>query len=191
VARDSTLAAVRQRRKGRALRDSHPDVGSNVHTEYAPVNQLRRRHGSGVCTASQRAKTLAAAASLASVWALAAMPLSRRLGMLLEPGGCPDACWQSLLLPALALGPLLGSLAFASLALAEDFFSRPAWRRMIAVPLLAAAGAVVTDAWSAALRESDVPSAERASPSARCTLTFCCWCTGDSSMRGSASVEEH
>ena len=97
------------------------------------------------------------------------MPLCRRLGMILDPGSCPDACWQTVFLPALALGPLLGSLAFVAVALAKGCFSGAAWRRVIAVPLLAAVGAIVNSAWNMAevLRDPAAPAAERAPLSAR------------------------
>ena len=145
---------------------------------HGSVRHRQQREDDGSGSSAQRAqlrtKMLAAGAGLGSVWALVARPLSRRLGMIMDPASCPDACWQTVLLSALTLGPLLGSLAFVAVIIAKGCFSATAWRRMTLVPLLVVVGTVMHSLWSTAgaQLEAAAPAAERAFRSLPCCLSL-------------------
>ena len=139
--------------------------GGGKHTERSEAPSGQSDH-SEHSSKSRQATALALTASLGSIWACAAMPLSRRLGLLLDPAKCPDACWQAVFLSALVIGPVLACLSFVTAAGVLSCFSGAAWRGFACAPALAAASAGVSGAWNAAAYSKQA-NAQRARVSSR------------------------
>ena len=131
------------------MRTTSPAAGS-------PASSHVDKHmaGSGRSVRRQRCNTrsseltpalsLAVAALLGSVWACAVLPFCRRLGTMLDPARCPDRCWQAVVLPALAVGPIFGCLAFVAGMVVLQSCSMTAWTSLICSAVGAAAATAVS-----------------------------------------------